>query len=72
MSGIVEAAPLDPWNWKFPSRDSLMSLDKIRDNKDLVRAKTAHGIRTKRMLSHNLSTEDISGAKPKVFIAKNP
>lgn len=57
----------DPWNWRMPSRSSLMSLNKISEEKDLCRAKTSSGIRTKRNFTANLYVDDIGGAKPKVY-----
>mmetsp|Transcript_3350 Transcript_3350/g.5057 ORF Transcript_3350/g.5057 Transcript_3350/m.5057 type:complete len:128 (+) Transcript_3350:62-445(+) len=49
-----------------------MSLDKLDSKRDLVRAKTAMGVRSQRSTTMNLNTEDIRGAKPTIFIAKNP
>ena len=54
----------------MPGRDSLMSLSKITEERDMVRSRTAQGIRTKRQTSHNMVTDDIKGARPKVFIPK--
>ena len=62
-----ELSDKDPWNWKMPSRASLMSLSKISDTKDLQRAKTAQSMRPKRNFTANLHTDDIKGAKPKIF-----
>lgn len=51
----------DPWNWKMPGRESLMSLSSINSTQDQVRVKTANGLRTKRLETANLSTVDIKG-----------
>ena len=64
--GNTELSDSDPWNWKMPSRSSLMSLSKISDA-DMVRAKTAQGMRTKRNFTANMHLDDIIGARPKVF-----
>ena len=47
-----------------------MSLNKITEEKDLVRAKTAAGIRTKRNFTANMYVDDIDGAKPKIYAPK--
>jgi len=49
----------DPWNWKMPGRESLMSLSSINEKKDLVRAKTAVGLRGNRNYTANLYVDDI-------------
>lgn len=51
----------DPWNWACPKRDELMSLDCINPNKDMMRAKTAYGLRGNRQFSTNLFSGDIYG-----------
>jgi hypothetical protein len=60
----------DPWNWKMPSRSSLMSLNAISEKKDMVRATTAKGLRTKRIFTANMHLDDIYGARPKIFAPK--
>mmetsp|Transcript_7930 Transcript_7930/g.13310 ORF Transcript_7930/g.13310 Transcript_7930/m.13310 type:complete len:111 (+) Transcript_7930:38-370(+) len=60
----------DPWNWKMPGRASLMSLSKITREKDQVRAKTANGLRGRKVSSFSMYTGDIEGAQPKVYIPK--
>ena len=62
----TELGDKDPWNWKMPNRASLMSLSNITE-KDMVRAKTAQGIRTKRNYTANMHLDDITGARPKIF-----
>jgi hypothetical protein len=47
-----------------------MSLSKIVEEKDQMRAKTAVGLRTKRQFTANLYVDDISGTKPKVYAPK--
>jgi hypothetical protein len=47
-----------------------MSLSKITFETDLVRAKTAFGLRGNRNTSQNLGNQDIEGSQPKVFIPK--
>ena len=68
--GNVELGDKDPWNWRMPSRSSLMSLSKISEEKDFVRAKTAQGMRSKRRFTANMYVDDIAGAKPKVYAPK--
>ena len=60
-AGSKMQAYQDPWNWKMPGRDSLMSLSSINYKQDMVRVKTACGMRTKRLETANLSTVDIKG-----------
>jgi hypothetical protein len=66
-----ELGESDPWNWKMPQRNSLMSLSNIDEKKDLVRAKTANGMRTKRQFTANLYVDDIAGSRPKVYAPKD-
>ena len=47
-----------------------MSLGQITEEKDLCRAKTAAGIRTKRKFTANMYVDDITGAKPKIYAPK--
>ena len=61
----------DPWNWRMPSRSSLMSLSKMSEEKDMVRAKTAFGMRTKRTYTANMYVDDIEKSKPKIFAPEN-
>jgi hypothetical protein len=47
-----------------------MSLQKIEEDKDMMRAKTPVGLRTKRNITANMHVDDISGARPRVFAPK--
>jgi hypothetical protein len=47
-----------------------MSLNQISEVKDLCRAKSSAGIRTKRKFTANMYVDDIHGAKPKVYAPK--
>lgn len=58
----------DPWNWKFPQRNDLMNLSSLNWQQDRVRVKTAKGMRTDRIGSMNMQTNDIDKAKPKLYI----
>ena len=51
----------DPFNWPFPQRGDLMSLNAISREKDQVRVKTAAISFRPRGTSMNLATEDIRG-----------
>ena len=68
--GNTELSDKDPWNWKMPSRASLMSLSKISEEKDMTRAKTSQGMRSKRNFTANMHVDDINGARPKIFAPK--
>jgi len=60
----------DPFNWKMPSRKDTMTLQGLREEKDLERVKTAQGVRTKRCQSNNMYCRDIQGTAPRVEIPK--
>lgn len=51
-------------NYKFPQRSDLMSLSSLNWQQDQVRVKTANGLRTNRVNSFNLTTNDILSKLP--------
>ena len=59
---------LDPWNWKMPGREGLMSLTSLDRKRDLVEVKTYQGLRTARTHTKSMFTDDIVGAKSKILV----
>ena len=49
----------DPYNWPMLKREDLMSLDTIKQDKDLFRVKTAIIQKRSRIHSQNLDNYDI-------------
>ena len=49
------------YNWPFPKRDDLMSLNTISKDKDLCRVKTANYNPRVRSTSQNMQVTDIRG-----------
>ena len=68
MATSQAASTSDPFNWKFPTRDKLMSLSNINQNDDMCRVKTAPHCNRVRGHSTNLKTDDIEGARPKRLV----
>lgn len=50
----------DPWNWKFPQRCDTMSNSTLDEDRDQVKIRASHKMRTSRNQSLNLLSTDIN------------